>query len=96
MAIVAKGGQWAITEYQVEHSRLDTQFVRLWPKTGRTHQLRVHLASQGAPILGDRLYGDLGSAVRLMLHAYRLTIPGIDGGERTFTAPPPREFTELS
>jgi 23S rRNA pseudouridine1911/1915/1917 synthase len=53
-------------------------FVRLTPKTGRTHQLRVHLKSLGCPILGDSLYGvkamnEKYSAERQMLHAYSLT-----------------------
>lgn len=43
--------------------------VELEPVTGRTHQLRVHMAAIGHPILGDALYGDAASAPRLMLHA---------------------------
>ncbi len=46
--------------------------VALFPETGRQHQLRVHMALTGHPILGDPLYGDANSAPRLMLHAYRL------------------------
>jgi tRNA pseudouridine32 synthase/23S rRNA pseudouridine746 synthase len=43
--------------------------VLLYPITGRTHQLRVHMAAIGHPILGDALYGDVASASRLLLHA---------------------------
>lgn len=46
--------------------------VELEPVTGRTHQLRVHLAAIGHPILGDTLYGNATSAPRLMLHAWSL------------------------
>lgn len=46
--------------------------LELQPLTGRTHQLRVHLAAIGHPILGDALYGDAGSALRLLLHASEL------------------------
>ncbi len=46
--------------------------VELEPVTGRTHQLRVHMAAIGHPILGDALYGDAASAPRLMLHASAL------------------------
>lgn len=46
--------------------------VELEPVTGRSHQLRVHLASIGHPILGDPLYGDASRAPRLLLHACRL------------------------
>ena len=52
--------------------------LELQPITGRTHQLRVHLASIGHPILGDMLYGDAASqalATRLLLHAERLELP---------------------
>jgi tRNA pseudouridine32 synthase/23S rRNA pseudouridine746 synthase/23S rRNA pseudouridine1911/1915/1917 synthase len=66
--------------------------VLLEPLTGRTHQLRVHLAWIGHPILGDTLYGKPGSpaqaAPRLMLHAHRLAIPGFG----SFRAPAPLEF----
>ncbi len=74
----------AVTVYRVVESALKkAAFVALWPITGRTHQLRVHLAYIGTPVLGDRLYGDekattlpfsdLGSG--LHLHARRLMIP---------------------
>ncbi len=60
------------------------------------HQLRVHMAALDAPILGDRLYGDITSAPRLMLHAYRITLPAdLFGADTTFTAPRPPEFTAM-
>jgi 23S rRNA pseudouridine1911/1915/1917 synthase len=82
-----RGIQMAETRYQVE-SQLDRGFlVRLWPVTGRTHQLRVHLAAMGAPILGDRLYGG-APAARLMLHAYRLVLPAMgEFPRREFSVP---------
>ena len=53
----------------------------LMPKTGRTHQLRVHLSWIGHPILGDQLYGrpqdSAQQAGRLYLHAHKLVLPGI-------------------
>ncbi len=48
--------------------------VELAPVTGRTHQLRVHMAAIGHPILGDALYGDASSAPRLLLHATTLDL----------------------
>ena len=59
--------RWRVLEEQAE----SVSRVRLYPETGRTHQLRLHMASLGAPILGDRLYGG-SEAPRLMLHASRL------------------------
>ena len=69
MQVVARGGEWARTRYTRDGVR-----VSLEPETGRTHQLRVHLASMDAPILGDRLY-EGGPADRLHLHAARLGLP---------------------
>jgi RluA family pseudouridine synthase len=97
MVVVTKGGQGAVTRYMVTARAARRQWVQLWPATGRTHQLRVHLAAMQAPILGDRLYGDGGSAPRLLLHAYRLTLPPTGrpgGGSSTFVAPLPAEFAE--
>ena len=93
MIVVAKGGQGAVTRYMVIAAQPDRQLVQLWPQTGRTHQLRVHLASMQAPILGDRLYGNEQAAPRLLLHAHRLVLPLLAwGGERVLTAPLPPEF----
>jgi tRNA pseudouridine32 synthase/23S rRNA pseudouridine746 synthase len=67
-------GKPALTEYLVLAREAGTTLVRLLPHTGRSHQLRVHLASLGHPIVGDNLYGPQQSAghVRLMLHASQL------------------------
>jgi len=92
MAVVAKGGQTARTRYAVLGTRDGRQLISLWPETGRTHQLRVHLALMGAPILGDRLYGDQAAAPRLLLHAYQIMAPAANGASRTFVAPLPPEF----
>jgi RluA family pseudouridine synthase len=94
MAVVTRGGQAAVTRYAIVAENQTRQWVRLWPQTGRTHQLRVHLAHCGAPILGDRLYGQADSAKRLLLHAQRIILPA-DAGfpERRYEAPLPPEFT---
>ena len=69
-------GKTAITDYRIREIRADgTIFVDFFPRTGRTHQLRVHAAHPSgldSPILGDRLYGDCRKAPRLMLHAAEL------------------------
>lgn len=68
-------GRPAKTYFRVIERRPTQTRLMLEPATGRTHQLRVHCAHPeglGHPILGDRLYGDPGSAPRLMLHARRL------------------------
>lgn len=60
--------------------------MRLFPETGRTHQLRAHLASLGFPIIGDALYGGAPGA-RCLLHAQRLEIDGA-----AWEAPLPADF----
>ena len=72
-----------------------SSLVQLQPKTGRTHQLRVHMTSIGHPIVGDPLYGRTPPERRdasLMLHAYSLSIELPSGGRRTFRAPLPERF----
>jgi tRNA pseudouridine32 synthase/23S rRNA pseudouridine746 synthase len=84
-------GKPAQTEYLVLERCEKTTLVRLSPRTGRSHQLRVHLASLGHPIVGDNLYGREKSdapTTRLLLHASQLGIFHPYSGEWTqFTAP---------
>lgn len=93
MVVVPRGGERAVTRYAVLGANAAGVVVQLWPETGRTHQLRVHLAHLGAVILGDRLYGTPASAPRLMLHAHRLSLPPLAGAPaRIYTAPLPPGF----
>jgi 23S rRNA-/tRNA-specific pseudouridylate synthase len=96
MAVVERGGKQAIMHYEVIGKTGGQRLLRLWPKTGRTHQLRVHLAHLGAPVVGDRLYGEWAEGERLMLHAAAITLPAMRGfAARTFEAPVPDMFAEL-
>jgi RluA family pseudouridine synthase len=70
-AVVASGGQRAVSHAAVEGREEATTLLRLRLETGRTHQLRVHLAAEGHPIVGDALYGG-PPAARLLLHGTRL------------------------
>ncbi len=88
-------GLEAVTDYHVEGYFGDHQtLVRLNPRTGRTHQLRVHAAHPdglNAPFVGDRLYGDdASSACRLMLHARRIAFTHPATGERITLASEPQ------
>ena len=86
----AEAGQKAVTAYRVIDRAGDrAAFLALWPKTGRTHQLRVHCAAIGHPILGDGKYGGAtaflggdGIAGRLHLHARRIVLPHPNGQGR--------------
>ena len=83
-------GREAITHWTViERSETWTR-VSLSPETGRSHQLRLHMASLGHSILGDVFYGDGNSHERLCLHARTLTLSHPDSGaEIQFDAPAP-------
>jgi len=75
-------GKPAVTDWRVVRSFGDETRVRLMPKTGRSHQLRVHMLSVGHPILGDPFYADGPARAfpRLMLHSETLQIRHPDGG----------------
>ena len=91
---VEAGGKPSETYYKVVDSNDKYSLVELKPKTGRTHQLRVHLSYLGTPILGDVVYGE-GEGERLYLHAAELEIT-LPGGERkTFKADLPEEFKNV-
>jgi 23S rRNA pseudouridine1911/1915/1917 synthase len=100
---VTEGGRSAVTRYRTlqvfgtgasAHS-----LVLLFPRTGRTHQLRVHMLHIGAPIVGDPVYGHRDALFRdatLMLHArsLRITLPGEEEA-RQFVAPVPERFRSM-
>lgn len=74
-------GREAITHWQILERGDTFTRVLLTPETGRSHQLRLHMASLGHPILGDVFYGDANSHERLCLHAKSLAFPHPDSGE---------------
>ena len=91
----------ALTRYKVLSAGQGISLLELAPQTGRMHQLRVHLAHLGCPILGDVRYGGALTASgqpvpRLMLHACALRFPHPDGGERTIEAPWPQDFSKVA
>ncbi len=88
-------GKPAITDYTVTAQNGNHDILVLQPHTGRTHQLRVHLAHLNAPIHGDRVYGKQ-AADRLYLHAAKLELTIAPGQRKTFIAPIPPEFAELA
>jgi len=107
MAVVPRGGRAARTDYEVAEDFGRAALLRLRLHTGRTHQIRVHLASIGCPVAGDRDYGSAARdraalpagaprPARQMLHAWRLELPHPATGETlAFEAPPPADFAEL-
>lgn len=99
-----ENGQHAITEFRVlDHAANKAALVALWPRTGRTHQIRVHLAALETPILGDGKYGGAAAfpegdtvAKGMHLHAREIILPsGIEGAGTRITAPPPPPFKSV-
>ncbi|MHC5233960.1 pseudouridine synthase [Brucella sp. LJL56] len=85
-------GKPAQTRWQVLDRGDERTRLRLFPLTGRTHQLRVHMKALGHVILGDEFYAEgeaLAAADRLLLHAEELAFRHPDGRDVTFTAPCP-------
>lgn len=74
MKVAEQGGQPAITRYKLLGANNDVSWLELTPETGRTHQLRVHCAAIGCPIVGDKIYGN-ASSQPLQLHARSIRVP---------------------
>lgn len=100
MMVDERNGQRAQSYYNVlEHAHRKAAFVALWPRTGRTHQLRVHMNAIGTPILGDGKYAGQAAFIdgadmkrQLHLHARRIIIPHPRGGTIDVTAPLPEHM----
>jgi tRNA pseudouridine32 synthase/23S rRNA pseudouridine746 synthase/23S rRNA pseudouridine1911/1915/1917 synthase len=84
--VVDPAGQRAITDYRVCAATKGRAWLELRPRTGRTHQLRVHCAELGCPVVGDPVYGHGNSAEPLMLYARSIILP-------LYPARPPLEIT---
>ncbi len=96
MTVGGENPKSATTRFRVIASLPGYQLVKARPHSGRTHQIRVHLAHLGAPILGDEVYGRAsGTIARQALHAFRLTVPHPrDNQAATFTAQVPTDMVE--
>lgn len=105
MAIVQRNGKSAITNWKVLSTPFESRekgysLIECRIETGRTHQIRVHMASLGTPVIGDKQYGKQALDKRLpvvparqMLHAWRLTLwHPVESRQMTFTAPIPADM----
>lgn len=101
MAVVEGGdGKRAVTRWKVLGKHNGLAMVEFDIETGRTHQIRVHAAHLGHPVVGDTLYGDAAKdrrmvhpPRRMMLHAVALSFPHPESGEIVeFSAPPPSDM----
>lgn len=95
--VAEEGGKASLTWYRVlDHAGKRAAWLKLLPHTGRTHQLRVHCAAIGTPILGDGKYGGAGAHIevegispQLHLHARAIELPKRSGGHVRTVAPLP-------
>lgn len=93
--VVSSSGKSAVTRISLARRFVTASLVQCQPETGRTHQIRVHTAHAGHPILGDERYGDAEQNLRfaeaglrrLFLHAQSIAFPDEHGNEQHFTAP---------
>lgn len=88
---IVAGGRPALTEFRIVGTVGRWSLVEAVPRTGRTHQIRVHLSAAGLPIVGDQAYGG-ESAQRLMLHCMQLVFRSRTGQELDLTALPDDSF----
>lgn len=100
MAVVsAAKGRQAITDYRVTETFEKHSLLEVNPHTGRTHQIRVHLAFLGCPVVGDRVYGKRNPSLpigRHFLHARRLKLRLLSEKDpMTFEAPLPEELQQI-
>ena len=99
MALVAKGGKPAITHYRVLEQFKNAAYMEFRLETGRTHQIRVHMASIGHPLLGDTVYGNAKNPYKLngqTLHAMTIGFIHPTTGEYLeVSAPIPEYFNAL-
>ena len=102
MAIVERNGKRAVTNWRVLDVRNGLSVMECRIETGRTHQIRVHMASLGCPVVGDAVYGKPSLDRRMdsppsrqMLHAWKLTLRHpVTREEISFTAPIPEDMAE--
>ena len=100
MAIVEKGGKRAVTNWRVVKTADGLSVIECRIETGRTHQIRVHMASLGCPVIGDAVYGKPAldrrlspAPTRQMLHAWKLKIwHPTEGRQMEFVSPVPEDM----
>lgn len=92
-------GKEAITEYTVAKNFAHASLLKIKITTGRTHQIRAHLAAFGHPLVGEKIYKPTKSKItkklnRLFLHAHTLSFTDLQGNKKIFTSPLPKELAD--
>lgn len=98
MGVDRRRGKPSVTHYRVLDRGDHVSLLDVHPRTGRRHQIRVHLYAAGHPLVGDRRYGDIAAQrafARLMLHARQVACRLPSGAPIRISAPPPPSFQRL-
>ena len=98
MAVLKRGGRESETAYKILQKLDGFTYIEAYPKTGRTHQIRVHLAHIGHPVVGDEAYGGKAKHTtdRPLLHAYTVSFPHpVRGLPIVIKAPVPEDMTHF-
>ncbi|MBI4851814.1 MAG: RNA pseudouridine synthase [Acidobacteria bacterium] len=98
MGVDYKKGKTSLTIYKIEEKTKNFTLLRIYPKTGRRHQIRVHLYSIGHSIVGDLEYGDRAKSItypRLMLHSEKLSFINQEGTQINIIAGLEKPFLSL-
>lgn len=91
---IIRGGRDSRTEYEMLGTDDERSLLVVRPETGRTHQIRVHLAGIGVPVTFDRVYGSAGAG-RQQLHAWALEVPHPAGGRLALATPLPPDMAAM-
>jgi len=98
MAVLTRGGRSAVTRFKVIQRLQGYAYIEVYPRTGRTHQIRVHLAHIGHPVVGDETYGKRAKHLcdRPLLHAYRIAfLHPVSGSQVVIEAPVPDDMEKF-
>jgi 23S rRNA pseudouridine1911/1915/1917 synthase len=98
MAVVKRGGRESETAYKILQRLDDFTYIEAYPRTGRTHQIRVHLAHIDHPVAGDDVYGKKAKHIadRPLLHAYAISFPHPSKNlQITIEAPVPEDMVSF-
>lgn len=90
--IATKFGRLAKTQYEVIEYIGGRTYLHVMPLTGRTHQIRVHLASIGHPVVGDKKYNTTDASIRLFLHSHKISFLDMHGEKREFVSELPNDL----
>lgn len=94
--VIVRKERYSLTHYKVIKELDDYSLLEVFPKTGRMHQIRVHLHSIGHPIVGDQKYTfkkfKKMNFPRMFLHASEISFSSLDGKREKFSSPLPRDF----